>query len=512
MLPLMGVCLAGLFFLRENWPSRQPVPLDGHTEQGLLQRRIVLKTRIIIIGGGIVGASLAHELAKYALDITLLEKEAELSFGVSKSNSGIIHTGFQSDPAAFKTRLAVRGNQLYREMGEKLDFPFIPTGELVVALSGEREGLERMKENGERLGIPGLQIVDRKWLNKHEPNLSKQIECALLGPTAAVINPYEAIYAMAENATANGVKIYCESEVIAIKRISSGWRVITPEDSFDAHFVINAAGLFADKVAQMVGIDVPTVLPRKGEEFILDKHANRLTKRIIFPLPQKNTKGILVIPTVDGNTMIGPTAEEIRDKEDLSTSHPGKQAVLKSIQRVIPSVREDQIIAAFAGLRPTTGEGDFYIREDREGFINIVGIQSPGLTAAPAIAEYVANMLAQKANLSAREGYVAQRTGIPRFRLLSTKQRNRLIRRDPEFGEVVCRCELVTKREIKEAIRRGARTLDGIKFRTRSQMGRCHGAFCTMKILAIMAEELGLPYEAITKRGKGSELVKGYGT
>jgi glycerol-3-phosphate dehydrogenase len=469
-----------------------------------------LRNDIIIIGGGIVGASLAYELAKYQVDIILLEKEAELSFGVSKSNSGIIHTGFQGDPQALKTRLAVRGNELYRKMAKTLDFPFIPTGELVVAFPGQTEVLEGVKENGEKLGIPGLEIVDRKWLSKHEPSLSGKIARALLGPTAAVVNPYEAIYAMAENATSNGVQIFCENEVTAIQKAKGGWKVVTSKSEYESRYVINAAGLYADRVAGMAGIDVPPIIPRKGEEFILDRHADRLTQRIIFPLPQKNTKGILVIPTVDGNTMIGPTAQEIDDREDLSTSQAGKQAVIKSIQRLVPSVREDQIIAAFAGLRPTTSGGDFYIHEDSEGFINIVGIQSPGLTAAPAIAEYVARLLAEKVTLLPKQRYIARRTAIPRFRHLNTKQRNRLIKGDPEFGEVVCRCELITKREIKEAIRRGARTMDGIKFRTRSQMGRCHGAFCTMKIMAIMAEELDVPYEAITKRGKGSELVGGY--
>lgn len=465
----------------------------------------------LIIGGGIVGTSLAYELAKYRLDIVLLEKEAELSFGVSKSNSGIIHTGFQDDHRTLKARLAVRGNQLYREMAKVLDIPFIPTGELVVAFPGERESVEHIKENGEKLGIPGLEIVDRTWLANHEPNLSPEIEYALLGPTAAVINPYEVIYAMAENAISNGIKIYCEDEVISIDATSDCWKVRTSMAEYTSRYVINATGLSADKISLMARIEIPCIMPRKGEEFILDRHADRLTKRIIFPVPNKNTKGVLVIPTVDGNTMIGPTAEEIDDRDDLKTSKAGQNTVLKNIQRLVPSIQEDQIIAAFAGLRPTIKEEDFYIREDRDGFVNILGIQSPGLTAAPAIAEYVVKMLSEKVNFLPREGYISLRTAIPRFRHLGTEERNRLIRNDAEYGEVICRCELVTKREIKEAIRRGARTLDGIKFRTRSQMGRCHGAFCTMKIMAIIAEELSLPYAQITKKGKGSELVKGYG-
>ena len=466
-----------------------------------------MRTDVLIIGGGIVGASLAYELAKYHLDIVLLEKEAELSFGVSKANSGIVHTGFQSDPGALKTCLAVKGNELYKQLAKTLDFPLLPVGELVVAFPGELEGLKGMKEAGERLGIPGLEIVNRNWLDENEPSLSREIQFALLGPTAGVINPYETVYAFAEHAAANGARIYCEHEVTGIQPGDGVWQVQTEKEFFTSRYVINAAGLYSDKIAMMAGMEVPRILPWKGEEYLLDRHAKWLTKRVIFPLPRKETKGVLVIPTVDGNTMIGPTAEAVPDCEEHSTSRSGKLAILANVRNLIPALKEEQIIASFAGVRPTTKEGDFHIREDREGFINLVGIQSPGITAAPAIAEQVSRMLAQSIELTPREGYIARRTAIPRFRLLSNRERNALIKKNPEFGEIVCRCELVTKAEVKEAIRRGARTLDGIKFRTRTQMGRCHGSFCTMKIMSIMAEELQLPYESISKRGKGTELI-----
>jgi len=462
----------------------------------------------IIIGGGIVGASLAYELGKYQRSVLLLEKEAELSFGVSKANSGIVHTGFQSDYRQLKTKLAVRGNEIYRDIAKLLEFPYAPLGELVVAVPGEREALYAIKANGEKLGIPGLAIVERNWLQENEPHLSGEIECALIGPTAAVINPYETVYALTENAMANGVKIHCEDEVLLIERERNAWKVTTSRAFYKSRYVINAAGLYSDRVARMAETEVPEILPWKGEEYLLDKHEKRLTRRVIFPLPKKTTKGVLIIPTADGNTMVGPTAEEIHDRSDVSTSTSGKQAIIASAQRLVPSIREGQIIASFAGLRPTTKEGDFYIREDLEGFVNLVGIQSPGLTAGPAIAEHVVKMLSDKEAFEPKRDHISVRAAIPRMRTLGHAERNQLIKEDPQYGEVVCRCELVTRKEIREAIRRGARTLDGVKFRTRSQMGRCHGSFCTMRIMKILSEELQIPYEAVTKRGKGSEIIK----
>lgn len=490
----------------------------------------------LIIGGGIVGVSIAHELSKYGVKTVLLEKEAELGFGVSKSNSGIVHTGFQSDHSTLKAKLAVRGNLLYRELARTLDFPFEEVGELVVAFPGQRDALGTIKANGEKLGIPGLEIVESDWIRENEPNLSSDLECALLGPTAAVINPYEVVYAMAESASANGVGLLCEQRVTSIEHGDDYWLVKTDDNQYETRHVINAAGLFADEIAKLAGIKVPQIIARKGEEFLIDKHSGHIATRVIFPVPSKVSKGILVIPTVDGNTMIGPTAYEIDDKEDLTTSHDGKEEVLSKVSALVPTIHDEQIIASFAGLRPATREGDFYIKEDQPGFINVVGIQSPGLTAAPAIAEYVvksliSDLFVDKDKLhscpdkgngekqAAKENHSSYRAkglelteegarqAIPRLRELNEEQRNELIKRDPEYGEIICRCEMVSKGEIKEAVRRGARTLDGIKFRTRSQMGRCHGTFCTMKIIDVMAKELGVKPEAITKRGKGSELL-----
>ena len=463
---------------------------------------------VLIIGGGIVGVSIAHELARFQLKIVLLEKEAELAFGVSKSNSGIIHTGFQADHATLKAKLAVRGNQLYAQLAKNLDFPFKRVGELIVAFPGQEAALQAIYENGRKLKIRGMQVVDAAWLRKNEPNLSKQVSMALLGGTAGIINPYEAIYALAEQVGKNGVQINCAEEVWALGQKKRLWQVRTSKATYAAKYIINAAGLSADEVAQMAKVVLPRIQPRKGEEFLLDKHAGKLTERIIFPLPSKKSKGILVTPMIDGNYMLGPTAQDVVGKTDLSTTLAGKNAVVKQARRLVPRIKGSAIIAGFAGLRPTLASEDFYIQEDKPGLINLLGIQSPGLTAAPAIAEYVREIIGVNMILKPNKKYQVHRKGISRFRALSPAQQKQAIKANADFGEIVCRCEQVTRGEIIEAIRRGALTLDGIKFRTRSQMGRCHGAFCTAKIMEILHQELGLSYDQISKRGSGSEVVR----
>ncbi|MFC1771479.1 NAD(P)/FAD-dependent oxidoreductase [Candidatus Margulisiibacteriota bacterium] len=463
---------------------------------------------VIIIGGGIVGLAVARELAQFQLNILLLEKEIEVGFGVSKSNSGIIHTGFQAHHNTLKAKLAVRGNKLYTKMAKNLDFPLQKTGELIVAFTEtEKNKLKEIQQNGKKLGIPQTMIVDENWLKANEPKLSGNIKYALLAKTAGIINPYEAVYAMAENVLSNGVKIKCNEKVTAIKLLKESWQVKTQNKTYTSKIVVNAAGLFADNISKLAGIDCENTFPRKGEEFLLDKHVGKLSQRIIFPVPQKLTKGILIIPTIDGNYMIGPTAEDILDKEDLRTSKTGKEFVVKKVKKIVPSIKEDSIIASFAGLRPATTSGDFHIQEDKNGFINLIGIQSPGLTAAPAIAEEVREIICGSLTLKPKQNYQEKRKAIIRFRELNHRERLALIKKNPDYGEIVCRCELVTKGEIIEAIQRGARTMDGLKFRTRSQMGRCHGAFCTMKIMHILHQQLGSDYQQITKRGEGSHLA-----
>ncbi|MFA6320618.1 MAG: NAD(P)/FAD-dependent oxidoreductase [Candidatus Omnitrophota bacterium] len=469
------------------------------------------KYDIVIIGGGVVGTAIARELSRYKVKVVLLEKEAELAFGVSKSNSGIIHPGTQHSPGTLKGKLCVQGNALTRKLAKELFIDFKKVGELIVAFTGEeRTRLEQLKKDGDACGVPSLKMVTKAWLKKNEPNLSGEALAALYAPTAGIISPYRWVYDFAENAISNGVEIRTETKAEKIVITNPGFEIITPKGNFSAKYVINAAGLYADEIARMVGINDFKICPRKGEEFLLDKKRENLTRHLLFPLPSKTSKGILVTRTSDGNPMIGPTAEDVQDREDLSTTEAGLKKVLEGAKKMVPSINENDIIAYFAGLRPASGD-DFIIRHEDKvpGFINVAGIQSPGLTAAPAIALMVTGLLKQ-AGLNMKKKLFFHKYRKKEYHLFSMPlaKSKKLIKKDASYGDIVCRCEMVSAKEVREAIARGARTMDGVKFRTRAQAGRCHGSFCTSRLMKILAEETKLPSTGITKRGHGSEIVK----
>jgi glycerol-3-phosphate dehydrogenase len=467
---------------------------------------------VVIIGGGVVGTAIARELSRYKLKIALLEKEEELAFGVSKSNSGIIHPGTQIAPHLLKGRLCVQGNRLVRRCASELKIDFKEVGELIVAFNGEEQKrLSRLKKDAQALGVPGLRIVDREWLNAHEPNINPLAISALYAPTAGIISPYRFVYALAQNAEKNGVTICTQTKVASIS-VLRPFTLLTASGTYKARFVVNAAGLFADEISRMVGIDDFKITPRKGEEYLLDKKREHLTNHLIFPLPDKNSKGILLIKTSDGNPMMGPTAQDTQDKEDRTTTDEGLRKVLEGAQKLVPSVTKSDIIAYFAGLRPVAGE-DFIVRPEKKvpGFINVAGIQSPGLTAAPALALMVAGILRdQGLVLKKRRIFHKYRKKTPHLFTLPFAAIKKIVKKDSAYGDMVCRCEMVSAKEIKDAIAQGARTLDGIKFRTRAQAGRCHGSFCTTRIMKILAQEKGVGVTAVTKRGAGSEIVLGH--
>lgn len=467
---------------------------------------------VLIIGGGVIGAAVARELSRFQLRIALLEKEAEPAFGVSKSNSGIVHPGTQNPPGSLKGKLCVQGNRLLRQWAGELGVHLRQVGELIVIFrEEERDELLRLRREGEALGVPGLEIVERAWLREHEPNLNPEALAALYAPTAGIISPYRLVYDLAENAARNGVEIRTSARVIRLRRRASDFELETQTgDILHGRYVVNAAGLFADEVAGLAGIRDFVIRPRKGEEYLLDKKREYLTNHLLFPLPTAASKGILVIKTSDGNPMIGPTAHDAESKEDLSTTDEGLREVLAGVRRLVPAVDENDIIAYFAGLRAVAGP-DFIIRHETQapGLITVAGIQSPGLTASPAIAVCVSGLL-REAGLTLRRKrlFHKQRPASPHLFAIPLERTAGLVQKDPEYGDIVCRCEMVSAKEIRDAIRRGARTLDGIKFRTRAQAGRCHGGFCTTRIMKILAEELQQPAAALTKRGPGSEIVK----
>ncbi|MFA4991620.1 MAG: NAD(P)/FAD-dependent oxidoreductase [Candidatus Omnitrophota bacterium] len=466
---------------------------------------------VVIIGAGVVGASIARELSRYKLSVAVLEKETELAFGVSKSNSGIVHPGTQNPPGSLKGRLCVQGNVLARRIFRELGVDFKEVGELIVAFDEEeKKRLRELKKDGDALGVPRLEIVDSAWLRKNEPNLSGDALAALYVPTAGIVSPYRFVYDLSENAVRNGVEFFTETKVERITK-KEDFEISASRGVFSGRFVVNAAGLFADDISRMAGVDSFRITPRKGEEFLLDKKKENLTNHIIFPVPSGVSKGVLVIKTSDGNPMIGPTAEDVEDREDLSTTDGGFKKVVAQAKKMVPSIDEGDVIAYFAGLRPAAGS-DFIIRQEDKapGFINVAGIQSPGLTAAPAIALMVRDIL-KGCGLSMRKKlfFRGHRKKETRLFSIPIEKTRALVRKDAGYGDIVCRCEMVSAKEIREAIDRGAKTLDGIKFRTRAQAGRCHGSFCTARIMRILSAKTDSPLTGLTKRGKGSEIVKG---
>lgn len=469
----------------------------------------MLSYDVTIIGGGVIGCAIARELGRYRLHVLLLERAAEVGFGTSKANSGIIHAGHHSAPSTLKGRLEWEGNRRWPALADALGFGFRRIGELTVAFDeGDRRTLRKLLEQGLSKGVPGLELWPVERIRDEEPNLSGDVVEALHAPTAAVVNPYEACFALAENAVRNGVEIACSESVKAIDRDPDGWLLYTPARTVRSRFVINAAGLHADRVAEMAGAEPFTVRARKGEEYLLDKRLVGMVKRLIFPCPTPHSKGILVIPTFDGTLMVGPTAH-MTDKGDLSTTVEGAEEAFAGARRLVPGISERDCIAQFAGLRAVLEGEDFLIGPTRvPGFLNVAGIQSPGLTAAPAIAEQVAELLAAEGLVLEPDDAFVEGVDAPvHVADLDREALAALAARDPRYARIACRCENVTEGEVLDAVARGARTLDGLKFRTRVAMGRCQGGFCTWRCLSLLSEATRTPIPALTKRGGGSWIA-----
>jgi glycerol-3-phosphate dehydrogenase len=469
---------------------------------------------VVIIGGGVSGAAIAANLARYELRVALVEKAADFGFGVSKANSGIIHAGFHHDLSALKSKLEIQGNLMFDSLCHQLDFPFRRCGIVVAAFTDEELVIvNELYNQGVENGSPGIELCSHECMLMLEPKLNHDVVGGLFAPAGGVIEPYLYVFSLIEFAQRNGVDTFTEFEVSTASRHKNIWHLTSSDGRMvQAHYVINAAGLYADHVSEIFSGEEFKIIPRKGEEYLLDRASKAYPERVIFPVPTPNSKGTLVIPTIEGTTMIGPTAQVVDEKDDDATTAENMKNVFSLAANMVSGISRRDIITAFSGLRPTLPGNDFMIKvsEITPDFIQVAGIQSPGLTASPAIGEYVKDLL-KISGLTLIEKKYISRTNKKnvKVRFATRAKLKALIKKNPAYGNIICRCENISEAEIVEAIHHGHTTLDGIKFYTRSGMGRCQGGFCTGKVLEIINRETGIPVEQITKRGKGSWLVAG---
>ncbi len=470
---------------------------------------------VIIIGAGVTGCAIARELSRYNLDVLVIERSSDVCEGTSKANSGIVHAGYDAKPGTLKAKLNVRGNLMMEELSKELDFPFKRDGSLV--LSFDEKGIDRLKElyeQGQQNGVKDLKILTGDEAREIEPALSDEVAAALYAPTGGIVCPFNLTIALAENAFVNGVDFKLNTEVKQIEKETNGYLVKTSDGDYEAKAVVNAAGVYAAVFHNMISNDKLNIIPRKGEYCLFDKTVGGFTKHTIFQLPTKYGKGVLVTPTVHGNLLVGPTAVDIDDFEGVNTTSEGLSDLLVRGALSVKELPTRQIITSFAGLRAHEEGGDFVIGEvkDAPGFFDAAGIESPGLSCAPAIGEYMAELIAEKLSAKKKENFISNRTGIPSMALASPEQKQELIKKNPLYANVVCRCETVTEGEIIDAIKRplGATTLDGVKRRTRAGMGRCQAGFCSPKTVEILARELGKDIAEITKNDPGSEFLTGF--
>lgn len=469
---------------------------------------------VIIIGGGVSGAASARELSRYKVRACVLEKEEDVCCGTSKANSAIAHAGYDAEPGSLMAKLNVRGDEMMEQLSKDLDFPFQRIGSLVICLSEEEmPGLQKLYDKGIANGVKGLKILNREEVLEMEPNITDNVYAALYAPTAGIVCPFNLNIALAENAYTNGIEFRFNTEVQNIRKIDGGYELCTNQGTFRTKYVVNAAGVYADKFHNMVSEKKIHITPRRGDYCLLDKSAGTHVSRTIFSLPTKYGKGVLVTPTVHGNLLVGPTAIDIENKEGTNTTREGLDEVITKAGQNVKNLPMRQVITSFAGLRAHEDGTEFIIGEpeDARGFIDCAGIESPGLTSCPAIGEMVAGILQEKLGLEKKDNFIATRKGILDPDTLTREERAELIQREPAYGNIICRCEMITEGEILDAIRRplGARSLDGVKRRTRAGMGRCQSGFCSPRTMEILARELHVSMADITKSGGKSRLVVG---
>ena len=471
---------------------------------------------VVVIGGGVVGGMIARELSKYELSICILEKANDVAMGATKANSAIVHAGYDAKEGSLKALLNVRGSKMMEKVCSELGVKYQRNGSLVIGFNDEdRANVEALVERGIKNGVEGVRLVEKDELKALEPNISDNATCALYAPTGAIVCPYELCIASIGNAMDNGADLKVEFEVESIEKQNGEYVIKSKKgETVSAKYIVNAAGVFSDKIAKMVGDNSFDVHPRRGEYILLDRECGGIVKHTIFRTPSKMGKGILVSPTVDGNLLLGPTSVDMEDKDDKSTTPEGLARVIKECGENLscPVPVGGKSITSFCGLRAVGSTGDFIINSNVENVINVAGIESPGLSSAPAIAEYVRDLLAENGLvLNEKSDFDPIREPKHHFREASVEEKNEIIKRDPSYGRIICRCETVSEGEILDAIRSNppARDIDGVKRRTRSGMGRCQGGFCGPYVMELIAKERNVAFESVTKCGGESIMVYG---
>ncbi len=469
---------------------------------------------IVIIGGGVVGSAVARLLSKYEGSVAVLEGKSDIAEGASKANSGIVHAGFDAKPGSMKAKLNVEGAKMYPALCEEVNAPYRRAGAMVLAFSEEeRPTVQKLYEQGVANGVPEVRIIEHDEILAMEPNVNPGVVCALLAPTSGITSPYELTCALADHAAVNGVEFCLDTRVEDICEDETGYTLKTNQGPVHAKVIINCAGVNSAKLHNLLSDDKLTIIPRKGEYYLLDRIRPLLFSRTMFQTPTKMGKGVLVSPTVHGNILVGPSATDVEDGEAVETTAEGLAGVLSAARKTWPNVRLNKVITTFAGMRAHETNGDFIIGavKGRKNAYETVGIESPGLSAAPAIAEMLVKQIAEEQGLKEKAQWLPAPVREKPFYDMTDEERAEIVKKDPEYGTLVCRCEQVTEAEIRAAIRRpvGARTIDAVKRRTRAGMGRCQGGFCSPRVLEILSEELNISPLEVTKCGVESRLLVG---
>lgn len=465
---------------------------------------------VIIIGSGIIGASSAYYLTKYNLKVATLEKANDVATGTTKANAAIIHAGYDAKPGSLMAKFNREGSYLAKEICQKLDVPYKQNGSIVIALSDEEESqIHVLYERGLKNNIEGIQILNHDEVLEKEPYINPEVKCALYAPTAAIVSPWEMCLALQETAIKNGGELFLNTEVLAIEKENDIFTIKTNNGEYKCKYIINATGVNTDKVHEMIGKKEFTICPDRGQYYLFDKQEGYKASHTLFPCPSSRGKGSAVTPTVGGNLVIGPDSEKL-DYPSLATTSQGLAYVRSEALRLVPKLDFRENIRNFAGLRARSDRGDFIVEESKSvsNFFNLAGIASPGLSSSLAIGKASLEWLLSKEHFTMKENIIDTRRRI-KFMSLSDEEKNELIKKNPSYGRIVCRCESITEAEILETFNTPIPpvSIDGVKRRVKAGMGRCQGGFCGEKVAMILKEKLNLEYSEILKDKKGSNVL-----